>query len=353
MMLAEDDVDIAKSPSPPPPVAPSTSDDESVEMERLAPVGESSDELSAVRFGERERFRELEEEQERLNNSLLSLSTHFAQVQFRLKQIGKADASERDKLLKELEDFAFRGCTDLRVDEPRRPSADGSEKDGAVGGGQRERQRALIARLKEQLEDLEKYAYESGEGELPSAEVIARQKAVIDKLREKVQLDLELDKMSQSDLQKKVDEALKKEKLVEQLQTQIVDLERFVSFLQTEISGRPPSSVASLPVAPTKKGLDARAQLELAVDATVQIMEKYLLLTVDTDSTHADSMSDSSDEVFERSEEEVVTVVRKELCPAIRNLLEHGMNDSVKPIVHFSSFGCYPGGARKIVGGNG
>lgn len=42
------------------------------------------------------RFRELEEEQERLNSSLLSLSTHFAQVQFRLKQISKADASERD-----------------------------------------------------------------------------------------------------------------------------------------------------------------------------------------------------------------------------------------------------------------
>lgn len=45
-----------------------------------------------------------------------------------------------------------------------------------------------------------------------------------------------------------------KEKLVEQLQTQIVDLERFVSFLQTEISVRPPSSISSLPVAPTKKG---------------------------------------------------------------------------------------------------
>lgn len=40
---------------------------------------------------------------------------------------------------------------------------------------QKKRQKILIAHLKQQLEDLENYAYESGEGDLPSAEVIARQ----------------------------------------------------------------------------------------------------------------------------------------------------------------------------------
>lgn len=40
---------------------------------------------------------------------------------------------------------------------------------------QKERQKILIAHLKQQLEDLEKYAYESGEGDLPSVEVMARQ----------------------------------------------------------------------------------------------------------------------------------------------------------------------------------
>lgn len=40
---------------------------------------------------------------------------------------------------------------------------------------QKERQKILITHLKQQLEDLEKYAYESGEGDLPSAEVMARQ----------------------------------------------------------------------------------------------------------------------------------------------------------------------------------
>ncbi|EJW83392.1 hypothetical protein WUBG_05698 [Wuchereria bancrofti] len=69
--------------------------DESVGMERWA-ADVSSDELQAIHLDEQIRFRELEEEQERLNSSLLSLSTHFAQVQFRLKQISKADPLERD-----------------------------------------------------------------------------------------------------------------------------------------------------------------------------------------------------------------------------------------------------------------
>lgn len=45
-----------------------------------------------------------------------------------------------------------------------------------------------------------------------------------------------------------------KEQLVEQLQAQIVDLERFIGFLQTEASERLPNAIASLPVVSTKKG---------------------------------------------------------------------------------------------------
>ncbi|KAK6110408.1 RUN domain family protein [Brugia pahangi] len=352
--------------------------DESVDMERWAPAGESSDELQAVHLDEQIRFRELEEEQERLNSSLLSLSTHFAQVQFRLKQISKADPSERDRLLKELEDFAFRGCTDLKLEKQKCSLTIDNERSSM--NQQKERQKILIAHLKQQLEDLEKYAYESGEGDLPSAEVMARQKAVIDKLHEKVQLDLELDRMSQCDLQKKVDEALKKlvnpikakEQLVEQLQAQIVDLERFIGFLQTEVNDRLSNSVVSLPIVPAKKGSfmnlikfnqkfernqlkqtpqgshygDERARIELAVDAATEVMEKYLLLSVDIDISHSESFSRSYDEIFKRSEEEVVTVIRKQLCPAMRDLLKHGMNNVVKHFVNFAPLGCYPGSSR-------
>lgn len=56
------------------------------------------------------RLEELEEEQAQLNSSLLALTSHFAQVQFRLKQIVHAPSADKEKMLAELEEFAFRGC---------------------------------------------------------------------------------------------------------------------------------------------------------------------------------------------------------------------------------------------------
>ena len=47
-------------------------------------------------MSENEAMRELEEEQEQLNSSLLALTTHFAQVQFRLKQIVNAPDETRE-----------------------------------------------------------------------------------------------------------------------------------------------------------------------------------------------------------------------------------------------------------------
>lgn len=47
---------------------------------------------------------------------------------------------------------------------------------------QRNKQKELIEQLKSQLEDLEKYAYETGEAGLPQNLVIERQKIVLGKL---------------------------------------------------------------------------------------------------------------------------------------------------------------------------
>lgn len=57
-----------------------------------------------------DRLKKLEEEQDSLNSSLLALTSHFAQVQFRLKQIVHAQSEEKERMLAELEEFAFRGC---------------------------------------------------------------------------------------------------------------------------------------------------------------------------------------------------------------------------------------------------
>ena len=45
---------------------------------------------------EADQLRKLEDEQEQLNSSLLALTTHFAQVQFRLKQIVAAPPEEKE-----------------------------------------------------------------------------------------------------------------------------------------------------------------------------------------------------------------------------------------------------------------
>ena len=50
-------------------------------------------------MSESERLNSLEQEQEQLNSSLLALTTHFAQVQFRLKQVTAAAPEEKEVLL--------------------------------------------------------------------------------------------------------------------------------------------------------------------------------------------------------------------------------------------------------------
>lgn len=46
---------------------------------------------------------------------------------------------------------------------------------------QRTKQRELISQLKSQLEDLEKYAYEMGDADLPQSVVLERQSIIISK----------------------------------------------------------------------------------------------------------------------------------------------------------------------------
>ncbi|EPB80884.1 hypothetical protein ANCCEY_00086 [Ancylostoma ceylanicum] len=276
---------------------------------RSARLSSSDDNSSS--FNDALRVQQLEEEQERLNNSLFSLSSHFAQVQFRLKQISEAKGEDREALLKDLQDFAFKGCADMNELKRLRSESEGGE----VLEIQKERQNELLKQLREQLEDLEKIAYENGEGDMPSTLILQKQKAVLDELHEKMSLNLELDKMSVAEIQKHVDSALKqlvnpfkeKQQLVEQLQTQIVDLERFVSYLQKENSSQetsPARFIASKPKSSSFFGLvggsanrfqknqlkntlrgnhygDERARLQLAVDATQRVLEKYTLLSIE------------------------------------------------------------------------
>lgn len=200
--------------------------------------GSSSEPLSTSETA----IRAMEEEQEMLTSSLMSLTSHFAQVQLRLRQIMEAPPEERDQLLKGLEEFAFQGIPELNI-PPEMASSD-NLLDTAVEE-QGTRQRELIDTLKSQLEELEKYAYESGVGILPQSILVEKQKVIIDEFKSKINLNLDetdLPQLSPDDLKKQVDSALgefvsplkMKEQLVTQLKTQITDLERFIKFLQTE-----------------------------------------------------------------------------------------------------------------------
>ncbi|KAM5134844.1 RUN domain-containing protein 1 [Mantella aurantiaca] len=259
----------------------SMSDGEPFTRERWAPVGavaEEADEQSSVAgmksvdedgsgrphctamSGEMgDKLRRLEEEQELLNSSLLALTSHFAQVQFRLKQIVRAEGPEKEGLLAELEDFAFKGCPYVH---------------GALGGlsqqvmddttewekrerieAQRTKQRELIVQLKNQLDDLENFAYQEGNYDsLPQSMVMERQRVIIDELIKKLDVNLneDISCLSPEELRQRVDAAIAqivnparvKEQLVEQLKTQIRDLEMFIKFIQDEI-GSPPDTASS------------------------------------------------------------------------------------------------------------
>ncbi|GAB6018509.1 hypothetical protein CHUAL_000207 [Chamberlinius hualienensis] len=230
-----------------------TSGDELLQrpMVRWAPLGANdgdddvfNDHCDYHQFSESEKLRHLEEDQEQLNSSLLALTSHFAQVQFRLKQIVDASADEKENLLKDLEEFAFRGIPDTRVHKLSTSECKNlSEHDHEIIiQQQREKQKELIEQLKNQLEELETYAFESGEADdIPQSMMIEKQKVIIDELKGKLPLDLDqFHQLSPEQLRKQVERAISqlispvkmKEQLVSQLKTQITDLERFIEFLQ-------------------------------------------------------------------------------------------------------------------------
>ena len=68
-------------------------------------------------------LRRLEEEQDQLNSSLLALTSHFAQVQFRLKQIVHAQSDEKERMLAELRSSPSGACPHVWAAERRKPSS--------------------------------------------------------------------------------------------------------------------------------------------------------------------------------------------------------------------------------------
>ncbi|XP_023212617.1 RUN domain-containing protein 1-like, partial [Centruroides sculpturatus] len=213
----------------------------------------------SLNYDERERLQKLEEEQDQLNSSLIALTTHFAQVQFRLKQIVDATPQEKETLLKDLEEFAFSGIPDIRDYKTgvQLTQAVTEQEHEQKLAQQRIKQKELICKLKNQLEDLEQYAYETGEAGMPQSMILERQSVIIEQLRGKLPIDFEIgDQMSPEELRMQVDKAIRqlvnpvkmKEQLVAQLKTQISDLERFIEFLQGKTNDEGQHCTCNCPV---------------------------------------------------------------------------------------------------------
>uniref|UniRef100_A0A0A1X314 RUN domain-containing protein 1 n=1 Tax=Zeugodacus cucurbitae TaxID=28588 RepID=A0A0A1X314_ZEUCU len=218
------------------------------ELELLSSDSQDKQEMLRGDNNDLGRLRSMEEEQELLTTSLMALTSHFAHVQLRVRQIVEAPSHERDQLLKDLEEFAFRG-----IPEPIVPAAVGNTHTDSNDSNQtqpddeavRQRQFELIEHLKSQLSELEKLAYESGAPVLPQHILLEKQKIIIDELKNKLNLQVDerdLPELSSEELKNHVDNAIgefvgplrMKEQLVAQLKTQITDLERFIAFLQCD-----------------------------------------------------------------------------------------------------------------------
>lgn len=243
------------------------------------------------------RLRKLEEEQQLLNSSLLALTSHFAQVQFRLKQIVHAHSDEKERMLAELEEFAFRGCPHVvgcrALDASQLENSTEREKRERLEA-QREKQKDLIYQLKTQLDDLERFAYQEGSYDsLPQSVVLERQKVIIDELIKKLDVNLNEDigNLTPEELRQRVDVAIAqivnparvKEQLVDQLKTQIRDLEMFINFIQDEVgnpllsggSSQQPRAASCSRAAGVKQKVDPE-QAQRMRETGLQLIQKAL-----------------------------------------------------------------------------
>ncbi|EFA12041.2 RUN domain-containing protein 1 [Tribolium castaneum] len=326
-----------------------------------------------------EKLRNLEEEQELLNSSLFALTTHFAQVQFRLRQVVNAPLEEREDLLKSLEEFAFRGIPDISLVKERMDEASLAE---AVRL-RRSQQKELIDRLKSQLRELEQYAFENGEAGVPQDIVLERQRVILNEL--KTRMNLEIDErnyhqMTSADVKQQINIALDqlisplrvKEHLVAQLKTQVADLERFINYLQSDTKHDKCSCGCAYhslkkPFKSDTIGLIQRTATLLQMFAVLQLgcgahsfrkndlknsmkinhwgdLRAKLEMAIFRirELLNEEQIDYSSDPESVAYNSQLTTAVRKYLATSIRDLMQHGATSFVNSSSLVPFIGCFP-----------
>ncbi|XP_059062896.1 RUN domain-containing protein 1 [Achroia grisella] len=187
-----------------------------------------------------DRLHALEEEQEILSSSVFSLTSHLAQVEFRLRQILKAPAEEKDVMLKALEEFTSRGVTDTRA-APQGSSGDNCSECLELEKKmrkQRVKQAHFIERLKAQLKELERFVAN------PSSKGDSRHRVLIEHLRSEIDqsLDEGCQPLSADELRHQIncavrqyaDRQLSKDEIISKLQVHVEDMQKFIDLMKME-----------------------------------------------------------------------------------------------------------------------
>ncbi|KAJ7421108.1 RUN domain-containing protein 1 [Willisornis vidua] len=340
--------------------------------ERWAPVGavsaeeeeEEEDDDDEVAAGDRspQSVARLQAERRRLHGALLALASHFAQVQFRLRQVARAGPAEQQRLLRDLEDFAFRGCpAPLPHGLGAAPGEQEKQEQIEV---QKEKQRELILQLKTQLDDLETFAYQEGSYDsLPQSVVMERQQMIINELIKKLDMDLSEDiaTLSPEELRQRVDAAIAqivnparvKEQLVEQLKTQIRDLEMFINFIQVKPEDATRMretglqlmrrmlavlqifavsqfgcATGQIPHTFWQKDQDNNKDFSPLIKKLELSVERVRQLALEQQQAEHGFCSSELQDVPLGGRDELTLAVRRELTVALRDLLAHGLSAS-------------------------
>lgn len=196
--------------------------------ERLEPLGAPNDDeedslQSESNYEEKRlgKLDELEDEQEVLNSALFALTTHFAQVQLRLRQISNTPPEQRGTLLSTLEEFAAQGLPDLQLFRDKVDSSglrEGLRKNRLI-------QKSQLKKLKRILEELEIHVTFLEKDEGFDEELVKIKSKFNDEYCKYVEanaVEHELRSVTYED----------NEIFVKQLKMQVDDLEQFISYLK-------------------------------------------------------------------------------------------------------------------------
>lgn len=210
------------------------SEDETLQESRFVPVSAFNEKFD--NFGENKQ--QINEKfQDELSTSLISLTTHFAQVQFRLRQVIIASPDTKDELLQSLEKFASKSISNIEISKEKESGVKVLKEINCI----RQEQKKILKDLKTHLVELGNCGFDGKRKSFYQKNLRERYHTIIDQLKFRMNItDEHFDVMAPESICKEINIALDrlvaplllKDQFNNELKTQISDLENLVCYLQ-------------------------------------------------------------------------------------------------------------------------